>query len=90
MHKRISVAILTAVLAAYGCSGSDSQDRSESTREGEHGKPLIFVVNYPLEYFTERIGGDGVDVRLPAPSGVDPAFWNPEAEKYLLANAPSI
>jgi len=83
MNKWALIAVMTALLAAYGCSGSDSQDRSESTREGGDGKPLILVVNYPLEYFAERIGGDAVDVRLPAPSGVDPAFWSPDAETVV-------
>jgi zinc transport system substrate-binding protein len=77
---RLPVAIVTALLAAYGCSSSGSDDRSDSARDDGRGKPVIMVVNYPLEYFAERIGGDGVDVRFPVPSGVDPAFWNPEAE----------
>jgi zinc transport system substrate-binding protein len=38
------------------------------------------VVNYPLQYFAERIGGDRVDVQFPAPSGGDPAFWSPDAD----------
>jgi len=80
MNKRLSIAIATALLAWYGCSGPGSEDRSDSARDAGRVKPVIMVVNYPLEYFAERIGGDGVDVRFPAPSGVDPAFWNPEAE----------
>jgi zinc transport system substrate-binding protein len=47
------------------------------------------VVNYPLKYFAERIGGELIDVRFPAPSGVDPAFWKPSAEtinKYQNAD----
>ena len=40
----------------------------------------IYVVNYPLQYFAERIGGDKVDVFFPAPSDVDPAFWTPGRE----------
>ena len=40
-------------------------------------KPQIYVVNYPLQYFTERIGKDLVDVHFPVPDNVDPAFWVP-------------
>jgi zinc transport system substrate-binding protein len=36
------------------------------------------VVNYPLKYFAERIGGDQVKVVFPAPAGVDPAYWSPD------------
>jgi zinc transport system substrate-binding protein len=41
-------------------------------------KPTVYVVNYPLYYFTERIAGDHVEVVFPAPSNVDPAFWQPD------------
>ena len=40
----------------------------------------VYAVNYPLQYFAERIGGDRVDVRFPAPQDVDPAFWVPDVE----------
>jgi len=43
-------------------------------------KLQIYTVNYPLAYFAERIAGDLADVRFPAPSGVDPAFWMPDTE----------
>ena len=38
----------------------------------------IYVVNYPLKYFAERIGGEHVKVEFPAPPDVDPAYWNPD------------
>ncbi len=38
----------------------------------------IYVVNYPLKYFAERIGGDHVKVEFPLPKDVDPAYWNPD------------
>jgi zinc transport system substrate-binding protein len=38
----------------------------------------IYVVNYPLKYFAERIGGDYVAVIFPAPPDVDPAYWIPD------------
>jgi zinc transport system substrate-binding protein len=41
---------------------------------------VVYTVNYPLAYFAERIGGDSVTVRFPAPSKVDPAFWKPDPE----------
>lgn len=39
----------------------------------------VYTVNYPLTYFAERIGGNHIEVIFPAPSGVDPAFWTPDA-----------
>ena len=42
-------------------------------------EPLkVYTVNYPLKYFAERIGGAHVKVEFPAPSDVDPAYWNPD------------
>jgi zinc transport system substrate-binding protein len=45
------------------------------------GVLLLYVVNYPLQYFAERIGGPTVDVRFPAPPEGDPAFWEPGVEQ---------
>ena len=39
---------------------------------------VVFPVNYPLAYFAERIGADQVEVVLPAPADVDPAYWMPD------------
>lgn len=42
-------------------------------------EPLtIYTVNYPLQYFTQRIAGDHAQVVFPAPADVDPAFWMPD------------
>lgn len=40
----------------------------------------VYTVNYPLQYFAERIGGEYVDVIFPAPRDVDPAYWMPDAD----------
>ena len=40
----------------------------------------VYVVNYPLKYFAERIAGEHATVILPAPAGKDPAFWMPDAK----------
>ncbi len=41
-------------------------------------KLVIYTVNYPLQYFAQRIGGTHVDVHFPAPADVDPVFWKPD------------
>ncbi|MDB6119236.1 MAG: Zinc transport system substrate-binding protein [Verrucomicrobiaceae bacterium] len=40
----------------------------------------VYVANYPLKYFAERIGGSHVAVNFPAPKDTDPAFWQPSDE----------
>lgn len=55
-----------------------------SSAEGrQKDKPTVAVVNYPLKYFAERIGGDSIKVVFPIPPDVDPAFWIPEPEGVL-------
>jgi ABC-type Zn uptake system ZnuABC Zn-binding protein ZnuA len=42
-------------------------------------EPLdVYVVNYPLKYFSERIGDKHIQVTFPPPPNVDPAFWAPD------------
>jgi len=40
---------------------------------------LVYTVNYPLQYFAQRIAGGHAEVVLPVPPDVDPAFWQPDA-----------
>jgi zinc transport system substrate-binding protein len=73
--KRARAAI--AIVCALGCSGAERQNVPQVADAG----PLsVYVVNQPLQYFAERIGGEHVEVVLPAPQGVDPAFWQPSAD----------
>ena len=41
-------------------------------------KLTVYVVNYPLQFFAERIGGEYVNVVFPAPADFDPAYWMPD------------
>jgi zinc transport system substrate-binding protein len=43
-------------------------------------KLTIYTVNYPLQYFAQRIAADHAEVIFPAPPDVDPAFWKPDTE----------
>jgi zinc transport system substrate-binding protein len=78
-----AVLVAVALLAALGCGG----DRSAAPASGERAggaaatrQPLdVLVDSYPLLYFAQRIGGGHATVSFPAPPGVDPAFWNPDA-----------
>ena len=46
-------------------------------------KLSIYTVNYPLQYFAQRIAGAQADVNLPVPAGLDPAFWQPDADTVI-------
>jgi zinc transport system substrate-binding protein len=43
-------------------------------------KLTVYVTNYPLKYFAERIAGDYATVVFPAPADRDPAYWTPSIE----------
>jgi len=76
MKRYIAAAALVLFVAA--CGVSDSKDQQSSQTAAPATKPAVFVVNYPLQYFAERIGGEFIDVVFPAPTDVDPAFWMPD------------
>ena len=44
-------------------------------------KLRVYVANYPLKYFAERIGGQHLAVGFPAPKDQDPAFWQPSDDQ---------
>lgn len=83
MCSKVTVAAGCVVLLA-ACSGS-LPEHGAVTR----AKPSVYVVNYPLQYFASRVGGNLVEVHLPAPADVDPAYWEPDAatvEAYQKAD----
>lgn len=63
--------------AWLGCSPAERTQQAER-RERPDGKPEVYVDNYPLAYFAERIGGDLIRVIFPAPADTDPAYWKPD------------
>jgi zinc transport system substrate-binding protein len=62
------VVMVLAVFPPLGTAGSDPATTLK-----------IYVVNYPLMYFAERIAGDNATVVFPAPASEDPAYWMPDA-----------
>ncbi|MEE9607579.1 MAG: hypothetical protein V3U03_07545, partial [Myxococcota bacterium] len=61
---------LILALTALACADRDR----EAPAAAEPEAPLsVYVVNYPLQYFAEWIGGEQVVVTFPAPPGSDPA-----------------
>ncbi len=73
--------LLALVIAVFGasCGEDGTSDQSIGGQPLTDAKLSVYVVNYPLAYFTERIGGSLVDVQFPAPGDQDPAFWSPDA-----------
>lgn len=50
------------------------------SRESSSRALSVYTVSYPLQYFTERVGGAHVDVSFPVPDETDPSAWKPDAD----------
>ncbi|MEM7014193.1 MAG: metal ABC transporter substrate-binding protein [Verrucomicrobiota bacterium] len=57
----------------FSCTNDDDSGPAVNNS----GKPQVYVSNYPLKYFAERLGGDKIDVHFPAAGKGDPAYWKP-------------
>jgi zinc transport system substrate-binding protein len=53
---------------------------STSAMAAGQGQLTVYTVNYPLQYFAQRIAGEHADVIFPVPAGEDPAFWQPPVD----------
>jgi zinc transport system substrate-binding protein len=69
MKTRISFLILLLVITGQFATASVADDRLR-----------IYTVNYPLQYFAQRIAGEHAEVVFPAPPAIDPAFWTPDVQ----------
>ncbi len=85
--KALTVGLIGVLSISLSCNQADQGSQAGSHQSSR--RPQIYVVNYPLQYFAQRIAGDAADVVFPAPPGEDPAFWKPDAEaiqKYQQAD----
>ncbi|MFD1205173.1 MULTISPECIES: metal ABC transporter solute-binding protein, Zn/Mn family [Sporosarcina] len=80
MKKNIILLLLIFSLTIYlvGCS------KSEKKPENKGDKATVYTTVYPLQYFTERIGGEYVDVKSIYPAGADEHSFDP-SQKDMIA-----
>ncbi len=77
MGMEIRPTLLIAVAASLVSCGPAPTPAASSDQTATR-KPVVAVANYPLKFFAERIGGDAIHVKFPAPADEDPAFWQPD------------
>ncbi|RLQ91813.1 zinc ABC transporter substrate-binding protein [Planomicrobium sp. Y74] len=70
------ISILT--LAACGDSGTDKADSTEDS-----SKIKVFTTVYPITYFTERVGGDQVEVESIYPAGANEHTFEPTQQDMI-------
>jgi len=86
MNKKLFfiISLLTIMLlSACGAKSTTTEETETKTEELS-----IYTTVYPLQYFTERIGGDYVDVKSIYPAGTDEHTFDP-TQKDMMALADS-
>ncbi|ARF16840.1 metal ABC transporter solute-binding protein, Zn/Mn family [Sporosarcina ureae] len=82
MYKKIVVIIVSftiVLLAACSNKGSEKESADQLS---------VYTTVYPLQYFTERIGGNHVDVKSIYPTGVVEDTFDPSQKELMsLANS---
>ena len=81
--KTLFVFFMLSLLISCG-----SKQRSQENKPRE--KPVVSPVNYPLHYFAQRIGGEGIQLEYPVPADVDPAYWIPDDEALSVYQSADI
>lgn len=90
--KKLSIfLILILLLAACGQPATDDSEDESSTIEKENSDETlldIYTTAYPLAYFTERIGGERVNVESIYPPGANEHTFEPTQQDMIaLAEA---
>ncbi|ANX11923.1 adhesin [Fictibacillus arsenicus] len=74
--KRLGLIGMIFLLIATAACGNKSADKKDGTL-------YIYTTMYPLEYFTERIGGKHVEVSSIIPPGADAHTYEPSTKKMV-------
>ncbi|MCM3757694.1 zinc ABC transporter substrate-binding protein [Sporosarcina aquimarina] len=83
-RKRILIGLLLLTLVLGACGKKDDSNGSKA----DDGKLDVYTTVYPLQYFTQRIGGDTVSVKSIYPAGTDEHSFDPtQKEMMKLADA---
>lgn len=73
--------LLTAALWAATLGCTPTQPEVPASSAAPVRAPTVVAVSYPLADFATRLAPKDVEVVLPTPRGVDPAFWKPSADE---------
>ncbi len=86
MNKKIIIVMsLLTILLLAACGNKDTNKQQPAN---DSGKLAVYTTVYPLQYFTERIGGEHVDVKSIYPPGADEHSFDP-TQKDMIALADS-
>lgn len=81
--KRKIVFILIMCFALLAACSEVKEKASSSQKNGDNKKLQIYTTVYPLSYFTERIGGDFVEVSSVYPLGANEHSFEPSQQDTI-------
>lgn len=81
--KKKSLILLALIMTLLISACGNKEDKSK-TEIGNKEKLTVFTTVYPLQFFTERIGGEFVDVKSIYPAGADEHSFDP-TQKDMIA-----
>ncbi|PID15864.1 adhesin [Sporosarcina sp. P34] len=79
MKNRLLLLATALLLVLSGCNNSTTTEPDDTSSE----QLLVYTTVYPLQYFTERIGGEYVDVRSIYPPGTDEHVFEPTQKDMM-------
>lgn len=82
MKKYLLLIAAALLLIAGGCANNAAEPKDKDSTS----KLTVYTTVYPLQYFTERIGGEHVDVQSIYPPGTDEHVFEP-SQKDIMALA---
>ncbi|WP_191963494.1 metal ABC transporter substrate-binding protein [Pseudotamlana haliotis] len=86
--KKISLLVL-CLFSLMACKNDKKTSETEQAMITSK-KPVVYVSNYPLYYFAERIGGNDVDLRFPMQDSKSIANWQPQSDTVVNMQAADV
>lgn len=74
------------MLILGACTNNQPKDTTKKNEDGQEKNLTVYTTVYPLQYFTERIGGESVTVQSIYPAGADEHAFDP-SQKDMIALA---
>ncbi|WP_203247344.1 metal ABC transporter solute-binding protein, Zn/Mn family [Sporosarcina beigongshangi] len=88
MNKKLFSVLSVIILLLLAACGNKESAKEKVKTEASEDVLSVYTTVYPLRYFTERIGGDAVDVQSIYPPGADEHTFDP-TQKDMIALADS-
>ncbi|GEN53532.1 metal ABC transporter solute-binding protein, Zn/Mn family [Halobacillus faecis] len=80
----ILLSFILTILVVTACGNKEtSSDQNNETASDESGQVNVYTTVYPLQFFTEQIGGETVSVQSILPPGSDAHTYEPTTKEMV-------